>query len=159
MSAVIAWVDVIGKTIKVAGVVANIGRNQLIKKLDDIRKNLEQFKAAAEKDDASAMRQLLEECKALSGEFEQRLFKGLDDKTNRSIERAIGKARAAKSSLTRKREASPNRVVQAAAKEKGDELAGAMTDGESSRQQLILDMDTAIGRLRGISKSLESSRL
>jgi flagellar capping protein FliD len=165
MSSIVAWAEMLIKLVKIGGVVINIGRDQLIKKLNNIRENLEQFKEAAEQGDASKMRQLLEECRALSEDLERRMFKGLDDKTSKAVAKAVVKARSAKQSLTRAPasktapKAAARKAVENASYAKGDALAIAVTtNDQGSRQELIEEIDIAIGRLRGVSKSLASSK-
>ena len=125
MNSITAWVDVLGTVIKTALRVVNISRDQVIGKLTAIRENLEQFKEAADRNDASKMRQLLESCKAQSEELEKGIFQVLDDKANASVKNAIKRARIAKSKVVKKSEiptkkqlASSKEAVQAAAKAK-----------------------------------------
>jgi hypothetical protein len=158
MSAISSFVDVLDKVAKTARLVANIGRPQLIKQLDALRLNLEQFKEAAREDDISKMRQLLAECEAESELLEKRLFKNLDDTTDRSLNRTIRRARISKMAITRRSKQAPtHRTIRKALNAKSAKLASTIATGdEGNRQKLLAEIDTAIGRLRGISKSLKS---
>jgi hypothetical protein len=157
VGAIDSWVSVIEKVIGGGRFVANIGRSQLIKQLDSIRLNLEQFQEAARKDDVSEMRKLLAECKVESEMLEKRLFTVLDSKASKRLERAIKSAPSAKSGLMKKSATSPSqRTIRRTFTAKSAELAKAIdSDNEESRQKLIAEIDTAIGQLRGIAKSLE----
>jgi hypothetical protein len=161
VGAIDSWVSIIEKIIGGGRFVANIGRSQLIKQLDSIRLNLEQFQEAARKNDVSEMRKLLAECKAESEMLEKRLFKTLDSQTSKSLDKTIKRARIAKSSITRKsapRMSAPSpsqRAIRRTLTAKSAELAKTIdSDNEESRQKLISEIDTAIGRLRGIARSL-----
>jgi hypothetical protein len=95
------FVEILHKVASRQGLVRNIGRPQLIKQIDAIRENLEQFKKAFEKHDESAMRVLLAECEALSDALEKRLFKGLDAETSKSLETTVRSMRVGKGGLVR----------------------------------------------------------
>jgi|HubBroStandDraft_6_1064221.scaffolds.fasta_scaffold494779_1 hypothetical protein len=162
MGAISSLVDAWDMVAKTARLVANIGRPQLIKQLDVLRLNLEQFKEAAREDDVPKMHQLLAECEEASKSLENRLFKNLDDKTNKRLNKTIRRARMMKSRMTRRTRAPTPayRTIQRALNAKSAQLAGAIaSNDESSRQKLLTEIDTAIGRLLGISKSLESFNL
>ncbi|WP_334362683.1 hypothetical protein [Bradyrhizobium sp. AZCC 1578] len=161
MNPISALVDILAKLAKMGRVVANIGPSQLIKQLNALRSNLEQFKEAIREDDVSKMQQLLAECEAESDLLEKRLFKGLDDRTNKSLSSTIRRARASKKAITKKRQQTPSpQKIRTALKAKRAELASTIaTRDETHRQELVEEIDKAIGKLRGISKSLESFKL
>lgn len=162
MGAIDSWVSLIEKIVGGGRSVANAGRSQLVKQLNSICLNLEQFQEAARKDDVSEMRKLLAECKAESEMLENRLFKALDSKTSKSLDRTIKRARSAKSGIAKRRitKTAPvpsQRTVRRTFSAKTTELAKTIdSENEIGRQNLIAEIDTAIGRLRGISKSLEN---
>lgn len=166
MNPISAFVDLLAKLAKMTRVVANIGPTQLIKQLDAIRQNLEQFKDALRRDDLSKMQQLLAECEAESDLLEKRLFKGLDDETSEALHSSVRRARAAKTGLAKHRKQVPKKQapisakVRTALKAKRAKLASTITSrDETDRDELVEEIDKAIGKLRGISKSLESFKL
>jgi hypothetical protein len=154
-----SFVDLLEKVLKMGRVVANIGAPQLIKQLDAIRSNLEQFKKAASEDDTAKMRQLLSECEVECDSLKTRLFKGLDDKTNKSLDASIQKARKKKRAIMTVREQAPTKQeIRKALKAKSEKMANTIST-KKGRQELVVELDDAIGKLRGISKSLESFKL
>jgi hypothetical protein len=171
MSAMGQFLDVIERLARTGRSVANIGKPQLIKQLDAVRANLQSFKEAAVRNEKSEMRVLLAECEAESKMLEKRLFKGLDAEMSKILKRDVGRARRAKMRMHRsgtrtksltKRKAirSTKKTIQETFAAKGAELAKTMNSRkEENRQRLIAEIDTAIGRLRGISKSLENLSL
>lgn len=161
MGAIATFVEMIDKYVGTARYVANIGKPQLIKQLEDLRINLENFKAAARRNDKSAMRQLLGECDMESKMLEKRLFKGLDTEMTHMLARTVKRAHAAKTGhvSTVARPVS-KKAIRETLSAKRAELAKTMNARkEESRQRLIEELDAAIGRLRGISKSLENLSL
>ena len=158
MGAISAMADAWIKVAKTARMVANLGAPQLIKQLDALRSNLEQFKEAARKNDTSKMRQLLAECEEESKFLEKRLFKKLDDKTHKALNRTVRRARSAKSKMAKK--VRPHHELRKALKAKSAKLASELdVHDEASRQELLDEIDIAIGKLKGISISLASFTL
>ena len=161
MSALGEFVDMLEKMFRTGRYVANMGRPQLIRQLDTLRVNLENFKVAAGKKDKSEMRQLLAECDAASRMLEGRLFQGLDPNMNDMLNKAVKRAHAAKTGHVRNVERAPTKkAIRETVAAKSAELAKTMNSRkEENRQRLIAEIDTAIGRLRGLSRSLENFTL
>jgi hypothetical protein len=177
MGAFSSFVETLAAIAKTALYVQNLGAPQLIKQLDSLQSNLEQYKQAVLVDDTSKMRQLLEECDAESMLLEKRLFKALDEEVHNSLHMAVNRARTAKRSMLRsaaqrkaaaarrKAEATRRKAaitgaasVQKSLNAKRAKLAGTINaSNEKQRQKLLLELDAAIGRLSGISKSLSNS--
>jgi hypothetical protein len=156
MSAISSFVDALGALANTARVVANIGRPQLIKQLDVIRLTLEQFRQAADEDDVSKLRQLLEECETESNALEKRLFGGIDADTNKILSETLQRALHAKASITAK-PPSARRTIRKTFDAKRAKLAETITTrNEREREELLAEIDRAIGKLRGISKSVEN---
>ena len=137
------------------------GRRQVIEQLDAIRLNLEQFKEAVREDDLSKMRQLLAECGTLSLPMEKQLFKVLDDESSEKANKVkkhafVSKARIVKG---RTRQSSIPLKIRKAFEEKNAALASAIIEPDQrNRQKLLAEIDTAIGTLSGIAKTLRASR-
>jgi hypothetical protein len=118
------------------------------------------------------MRELLAECEAESEMLESRLFKALDNQINASLIKRVRRVRASKKAMTRsisfkvatakkqaeKREQSKNRQeLKKAVKAKKETMASAIsTHDDTKRDELLAEIESAIGTLRGLAKSLDS---
>lgn len=110
------------------------------------------------------MWQLLGECDMESKMLEKRLFKGLDAEMSRMLSRTVKRAHAAKTGHVKKaarpKQAVSKKEIRETFSAKTAKLAKTMNARkEENRQHLIEELDAAIGRLRGIAKSLENLSL
>jgi hypothetical protein len=104
------------------------------------------------------MHDLLAECEVESEMLEKRLFKALDAKTSKKLRRTVRRARSVKGRMTARKRAPRNTTIKKALHTKTAHFASTIeADDTESRQTLLLEIDDAIGRLRGLQKSLESS--
>jgi hypothetical protein len=172
MGAISSFVEVLSKVLGTARIVANIGRPQLVKQLNALCLNLEQFRQALRIDDVSKMRELSAECEAESEMLERRLFKALDNEINASLIKRVRRVRASKMAMTRsisskvatakkqaeKREQSKNRqeLKKAVKAKKASLLSAISTHDDTERDELLAEIESAIGTLRGLAKSLDS---
>ena len=173
MGAISGFVKAFGEVVSQVRFLANTPRTQLIKQLDALVLNLEQFRDAARTDDVSKMRELVAECAAETRMLEQRVFMGLDEKTSESLRQRLKRAHHAKAKRAKLgRQAQARRRVaakraklaqanlKAKLKLKRTKLADAIAaDDKRKREKLIAEIDTAIGELRGIAKSLDSFKI
>lgn len=141
-------IGVIANSIKIAiallSAVTRIGRVSFVGQIDAMRKTVEEFRDALDKNDKSLLREKYAEYEVQLGLFERRLFSAIDTKSNELIAEHL-------LSLVRREGAyysEDDAIERFGSGKETPEL------DELRLRHLRWDLDRVIGDLRGISMSL-----